>query len=116
MSDAKTSAKSVDVKKNETPPKTVEEKARPKATKKLANNTGEFCVYIGPSIRGVIQSGTIMTGTKEKVCAFYAPAIKNYPLIASLIVMGDTLPVDRIKVRTPGNLLYVNYMKLAKSN
>ena len=35
------------------------------------------------------------------------------PLIAQLVVDGETLPVDRIKVKTPGNLLYVTYHKLA---
>lgn len=42
-----------------------------------------------------------------------APALERYPLIASLIVTGDTLPEDRIKVKTAGNLLNVNYKKLA---
>jgi hypothetical protein len=40
--------------------------------------------------------------------------IAQYPLIASLVVSDETLPTDRIKVKTPGNLLYVNYHKLAK--
>ena len=42
-----------------------------------------------------------------------APVIEKHPLVATLIVSGNTLPVDRIKVKTPGNLLYVNYRKLA---
>lgn len=42
-----------------------------------------------------------------------APALERHPLIASLVVTSDTLPVDRIKVKTAGNLLNVNYKKLA---
>lgn len=71
-----------------------------------------FCVYIGPSISGVIQSGTIYTGNRKAVIASLAEKIEKYPQIASLIVGEDTLPTDRIKVKTPGNLLYVKYHEL----
>ena len=53
------------------------------------------------------------TGRKE-VLDTLAPVIEQHPLIASLVVSDETLPADRIKVKTPGNLLYVNYHKLAK--
>ena len=72
-----------------------------------------FCVYIGPTILGVIQNGTVIRGSKEEAVAAVAPAVENHPLVRSLIVPGDTLGADRIKVNTPGNLLYVNYHKLA---
>lgn len=71
-----------------------------------------FCVYLGPTIMGVIQNGTVYRGNKQDALAEVAAAVKKYPLIASLIVTGDTLAVDRIKVKTPGNLLYVNCRKL----
>ena len=41
-----------------------------------------------------------------------AEAIEAYPLVKTLIVSGDALPEARIKVKTPGNALYANYMKL----
>ena len=72
-----------------------------------------FCVYIGPTILGVIQNGTVYRGAKEDALASAASAVRKYPLVASLIVCGDTLAADRIKVNTPGNLLYVNYRRLA---
>lgn len=72
-----------------------------------------FCVYIGPTILGVIQNGTVIRGSKEEAVAAVALAVEKYPLVRSLIVPGDTLGADRIKVNTPGNLLYVNYHKLA---
>ena len=84
------------------------------ANKADGNKTAGFCVYLGPSIMGVIQSGTIYSGTKNEVLTSIASAVEKYPLIASLIVSNDTLPEDRIKVKTPGNLLYVNYHKLVK--
>ena len=72
-----------------------------------------FCVYLGPTIVGVIQRGAIIRGTKKEALASVATAVEKHPLIASLIVSDRTLPEDRIKVKTPGNLLYVNYHKLA---
>ena len=72
-----------------------------------------FFVYLGPSIRGVIQTATIFTGTREEVEEFLAGPIERYPRIKRLLVPGDTLAEDRIKVKTPGNGLYVAYMKLA---
>ena len=72
-----------------------------------------FCVYLGPSIRGVIQSGTVYPGGRAAVLEELSPALERYPLIASLVVTSDTLPQDRIKVKTAGNLLNVNYKKLA---
>ena len=59
------------------------------------------------------QSGTVYRGGKAAVLKELAPALERHPLIASLVVTSDTLPVDRIKVKTAGNLLNVNYKKLA---
>lgn len=95
-------------------PVTNEKNIGPKP-EKTADNLGSFCVYLGPSIRGVIQSGTVYTGSKEKALASLESAVKTYPLIAKLIVPGETLPEDRIKVKTAGNLLNVHYNKLVAS-
>lgn len=65
-----------------------------------------FCVYLGPSIRGVVQNGTIYSGTKEEILEFLAPAIEKYPRIADLICPGTDLPRNRILIRTKGNYLY----------
>lgn len=90
-----------------------EPKASKKTTKKPDGKAAGFCVYLGPSIRGVIQSGTVYRGSKTDVLRELAPALERHPLIASLVVTGDTLPEERIKVKTAGNLLNVNYKKLA---
>lgn len=83
------------------------------AAKESDGKAAGFCVYLGPSIRGVIQSGTVYRGSKADVLKELAPALERHPLIATLVVTGDTLPEDRIKVKTAGNLLNVNYKKLA---
>lgn len=92
-----------------------EEKNTSPKSKETAGDAGSFCVYLGPNIRGVIQSGTVYSGTKEKALASLSTAAVEYPLIAKLIVPGETLAEDRVKVKQAGNLLYVNYNKLAGS-
>lgn len=71
-------------------------------------------VYLGPTIRGIIQKGQIFSGTKEEVLASLVPAAADYPGIAGLLVTGEELPKARIQVRTAGTLLYTRYHELAK--
>lgn len=94
----------------EVSPKAVKKKS---AAQKQTAKADSFCVYLGPTMMGVIQRGTIYRGSRADVLSSLAPVIEQHPLVASLVVSEDTLPVDRIKVKTPGNLLYVNYHKLA---
>ena len=102
----------MDVKPNKNNSKTV------KAASVKKPVLDRFCVYIGPSIRGVIQSGTVYAGTKEEVEKFLLPAIEKYPLIAKLISTEKTIAEDRINVKTAGNLLNEYYKQLTtgKSN
>ena len=100
------SEKIIDTAAQTAAPKTA--KKKPAAPKKVAD-TGGFCVYLGPTMMGVIQRGTIYRGGRKEVLDSLAPVIEQ-----SLVVSYETLPADRIKVKTPGNLLYVNYHKLAK--
>ena len=69
-------------------------------------------IYIGPSIKGVIQKGTIYPGSRQEVIAALDRAIQKYPRIRNLIVSGDTLAADRISVKTPGTRLSTEYKKL----
>lgn len=82
-------------------------------SKKPVEKSAGFCVYIGPTIPGVIQSGHVYNGSREKVLKEISDIVEKRPLVASLLVDGLTLAVDRIKVKTPGNLLFVNCKKLA---
>ncbi len=72
-----------------------------------------FYIYIGPNIKKYIQTGTIYRGTRANALKQAAAAIEAHPLVRNLIVSGDALPEARIKVKTPGNVLYANYRKLA---
>lgn len=83
-----------------------------KTTPKPAESKCGFCVYLGPSIHGVIAGGTVYAADKAATVKDLAETVKAHPLIASLIVPGDELPESRIKIMTPGNLLYINYRKM----
>lgn len=86
-----------------------------KTRAKAASGSGGFCAYIGPTIRGLIQHGTIYEGSKRD--ALKSPAlcraVDTYPEITGLLVPGDTLTEARRKINTPGSLLYVRYKALA---
>ena len=76
-------------------------------------NESGFYIYIGPNIKGLIQTGTIYRGSRTHALRAAAAAVKAHPKVKSLIVAGDALPEARLKVKTPGNALYANYQKLA---
>lgn len=75
------------------------------------NKSGFYC-YIGPNLKKLIQTGTIYRGTRKDALDRAAEAIKAQTLVKTLIVSGDALPAARLKVKTPGNVLYANYQKL----
>lgn len=82
-------------------------------TQKPNGAAAGFYCYIGPSITGLIQHGTIYRGTRKTALAAAAAAVEKYPLIKTLIVSGDKLPEARLKVKRPGNALYKNYQRIA---
>ena len=102
-------------KATETAGKAVEaEQERPVETKqKPERNASGFYIYIGPNLKKLIQTGTVYRGTRKDALDKAAEAIAAEPLVKTLIVSGDALPEARLKVKTPGNVLYANYQKLA---
>ena len=80
---------------------------------KADSKAAGFYCYIGPSITGLIQHGTIYRGTRKKAMAAASAAIEKYPLIKTLIVSGEKLPEARLRVKKPGNALYRNYQRVA---
>lgn len=104
-----------------TAPKATEEKAESiiietKTKEEPKTDPVRFCVYIGPNIRGIIQSGTIYKGTREETEDLLFLEIEKHPLIAKLISTDKTIAKDRIRVKTTGNMLNVYYEKLASGN
>lgn len=85
-----------------------------KTKAKPVGETSGFCAYIGPSIRGVIQHGTIYEGLKQDAIkrATLCRAVQMFPMIADLIVPGEMLSDARRKIKTRGNLLSLCYNAL----
>ena len=88
------------------------EKDKEKRETEEKNKSGFYC-YIGPNLKNLIQTGAIYRGTRAQALAKAAEAIKAQPLVKTLIVSGDTLSAARVKAKTPGNVLYASYQKLA---
>lgn len=74
----------------------------------------DYSVYIGPTIIGVVQKGTIFECCKEDAIQMLKSAIDKYPGIALMIVSGKELALKQKEIKTKGNLLYVEYNKLIK--
>ena len=99
-------------KKENTAPMTGQDNTGDEKKSRAGTCPSGFYIYIGPNIKKHIQTGTIYKGTRANALKKAAAAIEAHPLVKTLIVSGDALPEARIKVKTPGNALYANYMKL----
>ena len=73
-----------------------------------------FYIYLGPTIRGLIQANEIYRGNREYALTKAQPAIQKYPLIKTLIIPGDYLPAARLKLKSSGNALHANYTRLVE--
>ena len=78
---------------------------------KPPEKSGTFCVYLGPSIQGVITSGTIYDSDKKGTLKKLSRVIERFPMIGRLIVTGAALPESRLQIKKSGSLLYANYNK-----
>lgn len=89
----------------------------PKPKKSDAPKSAGFSVYIGPNLPGTIQTMTIFPAGKDEALKLpeLAYAVEKKPGIADLVVDGVSLAEDRIKVKTPGEDLYVKYRALRKN-
>lgn len=72
-----------------------------------------YC-YIGPNIRGHWHTGQVFRGNKDSILADHRELVQKYPLVKSLLIPGESLPVARLKVKEPGTAHYANYQKLSK--
>ena len=81
-----------------------------KKINKPANDA--WCMYIGPTIRGLIRQSQIFPKSAAEVRAEFGE--KMTPAAASLIVDGADLPGARQELRTPGTALHHFYNSLNK--
>lgn len=98
--------------------KTAPEVTTPKTTAAAAATTSRksnkiYC-YIGPNIRGHWHTGQIFRGERDSILGDSAELVAKHPLVKTLLIPGESLPVARLKVREPGTAHYANYHKLQK--
>lgn len=84
---------------------------KPKTEEPDAVVSAGFSAYIGPSIPGCIQTGTIYPVGQADALELpeVQMALNTCPGIAAFVVDGATLPEDRIRIKTPGDPLYEAY-------
>ncbi len=83
--------------------------------KKLNIEPEQVYVYVGPTVKGSIQSGTIMTGTRNAVLEKYRDAIEKTPEIEMLIVRDIFVAEIRRKIKAGDNALADAYRKIQNS-
>lgn len=72
-------------------------------------------VYVGPTVRGVIQEGTIYAGKKAEVLARVGAAIDAFPRVADLIVPAGTVAAVRHQIKNGTNLYSIAYREMLKN-
>lgn len=78
----------------------------------LQKKSDRFCVYIGPSILGLLSAQQVFRGIKEDALQQINEAVKKYPqCVPRLLVTDEELPQARLQVRQQGTLLYTTYQK-----
>jgi len=89
------------------------EKAVPSAAPPvLQKKSDHFCVYIGPSVTGLLSAQQVFRGTKKDALQQLDEAVKKYPQYVSRLLVTDTeLPQARLQIRQKGTLLYTTYQK-----
>jgi len=79
-----------------------------------AKDNGVF-VYVGPSIRGTIQNGSIYCGTRESVIGSLCSAIEKFPMIERLIVADKDIVSAKQKIAHGNNSLSLAFRELSKN-
>ena len=83
-----------------------------KKNTKTTSDVSAVYVYIGPSIKGVIQHGSIYRGTKTDVLQKIYAAVTKYPKISALIVRSTEIAEAKNKIKLGGNSLSIAYRTL----
>lgn len=85
-----------------------------KAAGTTARKSNKIYCYIGPNIRGYWHTGQIFRGERDSILKESAELVEKHPLVKTLLIPGNSLPVARLKVKEPGTAHYANYHKLQK--
>ena len=71
----------------------------------------EIYVYIGPTVRGVLQSGTVYRGKKSDIIGKIA---EKYPQIEKLTVKSSELADARRKIQSGEGIIALAYKALSE--
>ena len=66
----------------------------------------DFCAYIGPTLRGVVQSGTLFPCSRTELLDRMSAVSAKYPEFGYLVVQGKDLAGARKTINQPGTLLH----------
>lgn len=80
--------------------------------KKLTPEPEEVFVYIGPTVQGIAQKGTIYSGTRSSVLGKFREAAVRFPDIGDLIVRDTELAAALEKIKKGGNALANAYRSI----
>lgn len=80
-----------------------------KAKPQRQDASTDFCVYLGPTARGIVQRGTIYPENRDTVLKAMTDESARFPELRHLIVAGRDLADARKAIKTPGTLLYTKY-------
>ena len=81
-----------------------------KKSKNPVNENGIY-VYIGPTVRGVLQSGTVYRGKKSDIIGKVA---EKYPQIEKLTVKSSELADARRKIQNGEGIIALAYKTLSE--
>ena len=76
-----------------------------------------YSIYMGPSLKGILQTGTIIPGSVKE--ALRRPeiviALNHKPSLKALIVDGADFPKAMAELKTQGSDLYKLYRRIASN-
>lgn len=84
-----------------------------KKRKTAAKRESPYCVYLGPTLRGVIESGRVFSGSVEAALASL-PEHARTAEIRGLIVPAEDIPDAMRRLREGGGLIGQYYRRLAR--
>lgn len=82
--------------------------------KKNTTEKKDFCVYIGPSVKGYAAHCTVFMGGKAEAEAALSRFIEKYPAARDLIVDRKAFPEARLLVKQDGNAVNEAYKRLIR--
>lgn len=73
-----------------------------------------FCVYIGPTVRGYCEHCMIFMGGRAEAEAALSRFIEKYPAAHDLIVDHKDLAEARLQIKQNGNAMNESYKRLLR--